>query len=500
MDKNNITISKDILLNLIRKMPDEELLAMLETQSSENLITAKDSEQYPTDTNTFDIEDDDIVFSPSNDQQLQFEAIELSAGATPDEAKASAERSMHDMRTLANYPCFLPAAISPEDMVVRLKTAMLDGFNDTATKAEKEDPTQTDPDDPDLDDINALLSEDDNDEEQYFVTPPSTNQNILQQPAPIEWIDSNALQRRLQNITEAENRSSYRTLINRMSVNKAPLSHPADSAYQSLHETFPNFAEVIDFYKSQFRLCKLTGRHRISPVLLLGDPGIGKTHFAKSFAALLGTGYDFIDLPSATDAWVLSGLDVSWRGAKAGKIFEAMVTSPTVSPVILLDEIEKTNRSDRSPLSPLYQLLEETNAKEFIDEFVAVPADLSNVIYIACANSLEGLSQPLQTRFRVFHVKAPIGEQHAQVMQAIYLDEINKSPMFAPTLKSEVLNSLAPLSVREAKQKISEAIGNILLELTEQEIEEAQILHCKLSMELRHLNIEEKRQHSKIGF
>ena len=90
-----------------------------------------------------------------------------------------------------------------------------------------------------------------------------------------------------------------------------------------LYDDLPNFGEVLDDVKRQLALCEDSrDALEITPLLLLGPPGVGKTHFAREIAKLLGTGMGFISMSSMTAGWVLSGASSQWKGARAGKVFE----------------------------------------------------------------------------------------------------------------------------------------------------------------------------------
>lgn len=274
-----------------------------------------------------------------------------------------------------------------------------------------------------------------------------------------------------------------------------------ESIFDRLLEQFPHFQEVIDFYKAQFRLNALTRKSFIPPVLLLGAPGLGKTKFAKDFAAALKTGYTFLDMASMTTSFVIAGLSDSWNNSKQGKIIDAMLGSPTASPVVVIDEIEKAEAQNNSgdPRTPLYQLFEENTAQAFTDEFVDYPVDVSNIIYVTCANSTEGLSEPLLTRLKVFTIEQPNPSEHAKILQSIYKGEIGSAKVFPDELPGNVIHALADKSLRSAKVLISDAIAKALLEISPEDMTELKASEGKLKIELHHFAMKQI-QSKKIGF
>ena len=156
-------------------------------------------------------------------------------------------------------------------------------------------------------------------------------------------------------------------------------------AMAHLYEDLPNFTEVLDDVKRQLALCQDSrDALELTPMLLLGPPGIGKTHFAREVARLLGTGLGFVSMSSLTAGWVLSGASSQWKGARAGKVFETLVEGAYANPVMVVDEIDKARGEHAyDPLGALYSLLEHDTAQTFTDEFAEVPIDASQVIWVA---------------------------------------------------------------------------------------------------------------------
>lgn len=151
----------------------------------------------------------------------------------------------------------------------------------------------------------------------------------------------------------------------------------------ALYAELPNFTDVLDDVRRHVALAQDSRDGlEVTPMLLLGPPGIGKTHFAKRLAELLGTGMSLVPMSSMTAGWLLSGASSQWKGAKPGKVFEALVDGQYANPVMVIDEIDKAGADVQyDPLGALYGLLEHDTAHAFVDEFAEVPIDASQVIW-----------------------------------------------------------------------------------------------------------------------
>ncbi len=229
--------------------------------------------------------------------------------------------------------------------------------------------------------------------------------------------------------------------------------------------TLPNFAEPLDDVRKQVALCLETDdRLELMPILLLGDPGIGKTHFAKQLARLLGTAYQYVAMSSLTAGWILSGASSQWKNAKPGKVFEALVNGSYANPVITVDEIDKaTGDSQYDPLGALYALLEHDTAQGFIDEFAEIPINAGHVIWIATANDAAAIPEPILNRMNVYEIPAPDREGARRIAQAIY-HEIRTAhgwgSRFPEQIGDATLDVLAAGSPREMRRAILNGFGS----------------------------------------
>jgi len=135
-------------------------------------------------------------------------------------------------------------------------------------------------------------------------------------------------------------------------------------AMDHLYDELPNFSEVLDDVRRQLALCQDSrDALEITPMLLLGPPGIGKTHFAREVSQLLGTGLGFISMSSLTAGWVLSGASSQWKGARPGKVFETLVDGQYANPVIILGGLSFDYPNSRVLPSPYEASCKPTRAR-----------------------------------------------------------------------------------------------------------------------------------------
>ncbi len=238
--------------------------------------------------------------------------------------------------------------------------------------------------------------------------------------------------------------------------------------FESLAAELPNFHEVLDDLRRQLSLCLETADPvELTPVLLLGEPGIGKTHFARRVSQLLGTGYGFVPMSSLTAGWILSGASSQWKNARAGKVFETLVHGDYANPVMVVDEIDKASVDGQyDPLGALYALLEPDTAAEFVDEFAEIPLDCSEIVWIATANEAAGIPDPILNRMNVYRIEAPDHDGAKRIAANLYReirDAHEWGAAFPPEPGADVLERLAGCAPREMRRTLIAAFGNAKL-------------------------------------
>jgi ATP-dependent Lon protease len=236
-------------------------------------------------------------------------------------------------------------------------------------------------------------------------------------------------------------------------------------ALDDLYQRFPHFSAVVDFVRSSLALaaCGEDGRPaKVPPILLKGAPGTGKTYFAQELARVLGVAFIERDMSVTSEAFVINGMDSSWKNSKPGIVFDALVTGKQANPLILLNEVDKaqTTGNRNSPLAPMHALLEPTSASRFVDEFVPVPVDASQVIWVLTANDGH-IPDPILSRLEVFEISEPTVAECKLIAQSVWKSicerTLPKGHGFPLVLNESLLERMSRVSPRVMRKALTHA-------------------------------------------
>ncbi len=203
------------------------------------------------------------------------------------------------------------------------------------------------------------------------------------------------------------------------------------------------------------------------PILcFIGPPGVGKTSIAKSIARAIGREFVRMSLGGVRDEAEIRGHRKTYIGAIPGRIMNSMKQAGTDNPVLLFDEIDKMSSDFRGdPASAMLEVLDPEINSTFRDHYISMAYDLSKVMFLTTANSLETIPRPLLDRMEIIHVssytyneKIEIAKRHLVTKQAKVhgLDESKIS------FEDDALNDMVNLYTRESGvRSLERAIASI---------------------------------------
>jgi ATP-dependent Lon protease len=174
---------------------------------------------------------------------------------------------------------------------------------------------------------------------------------------------------------------------------------------------------------------KLSGGLKANIIGLAGPPGVGKTSIGRSIARALGRKFYRFSVGGMRDEAEIKGHRRTYIGAMPGKLIQALKYTEVMNPVIMLDEVDKMGNSYHGdPASALLEVLDPEQNKDFLDHYLDVRCDLSNVLFLVTANVLEAIPEPLKDRMEILRLSGYILEEKLAIAEK-YLIPRNRKAM-----------------------------------------------------------------------
>lgn len=246
---------------------------------------------------------------------------------------------------------------------------------------------------------------------------------------------------------------------------------PSIEQFNELGACFPNYRELIDWILDFMALADEETGLWLPPALIVGPPGIGKTAFVNAFGDLVGGSPKDLQMSTSSSGFKLGGMDLRYQNGSPGLAFQTLINEPLSMPanrLMFVDEIDKSSRGSNSdPLGAFYPLLETSTSGAFIDESIPIPIDASCLIWIATANSIEPVPNPILSRFNVFDISPPTPAERPAVIASVW-SQLRKSEerklqwakRFDPEIDGDALDKLCDISsIRTIKSLLVHAAG-----------------------------------------
>lgn len=201
-------------------------------------------------------------------------------------------------------------------------------------------------------------------------------------------------------------------------------------------------------------IAKLSGTVKGSIICLVGPPGVGKTSIGKSIARALNRKFYRFSVGGMRDEAEIKGHRRTYIGAMPGKLIQALKYCQTMNPVIMLDEVDKMGSSYHGdPASALLEVLDSEQNVEFLDHYLDVRCNLSDVLFIVTANVLDTIPEPLKDRMDIMRLSGYIIQEKVQIAKKYLAPRTRKSMGLKSTqiqISDEALRTIINGYAREA--------------------------------------------------
>ena len=250
--------------------------------------------------------------------------------------------------------------------------------------------------------------------------------------------------------------------------------HNLKHAEKVLKEDHYGLEDVKERILEFIAVGKLSGGVKGSIICLIGPPGVGKTSIGHSIARALDREFYRFSVGGMKDEAEIKGHRRTYIGAMPGKLVQALKMTEVMNPVIMLDEVDKIGSSYHGdPASALLEVLDPEQNKDFLDHYLDVRVDLSDVLFILTANVIDSIPEALRDRMEILRLSGYIEEEKAQIAKK-YLIPRNRAKMglkvsdvtFTPKALKQIINGYArEAGVRNLEKMLKTILRKVAMKI-----------------------------------